>query len=161
MWMLIAIVAAVVGADQFTKLWVVTHFGLFESREIITGFFHLTYLTNTGAAFGMLAGEQSVLRQFFFIGVAVVALLAMAWFYRKLKKKSSLYTAAIGMISGGAIGNLIDRIRLGSVIDFLDFFVGKYHWPAFNVADSAISVGVGLFFLASYLDEKRQKKESL
>ena len=159
MWKLVAIVAAVVGADQLTKLWVVEHFRLYESREVIAGFFHLTYLTNTGAAFGLLAGEHSVLRQSFFIGVAVVALLAMILFYRKLGRQSLLYTLAIGLISGGALGNLIDRLRLGSVIDFLDFFVGRYHWPAFNVADSAITVGVGLFLLASFLDDRRQRKE--
>jgi len=157
-WKIVAMVVAVVGADQLSKLWVVEHFRLYESREIVPGFFHLTYLTNTGAAFGMLAGEQNVWRQFFFVGIAVVALLVMVLFYRKLKDESVFYTLAIGLISGGAIGNLIDRLRLGSVIDFLDFFIGRYHWPAFNVADSAITVGVGFFLLASLLDGKTENK---
>lgn len=154
---LCATVIAVVAVDQLTKLLVVNEFRLYESREIIPGFFHLTYLTNTGAAFGMLAGRESLMRQIFFVGVAFAALVAMAYFFYRLKERSLLYPVAIGMISGGAIGNLIDRLRLGSVIDFLDFFVGRYHWPAFNVADSAITVGVGLFLLASFLEEKKHK----
>lgn len=155
---MLACAAFVVVADQLTKLWVVRHFRMYESREIIPGFFHLTYLTNTGAAFGFLAGEQSTLRQLFFVVVAMVALLAMGYFFRTLKDRSQLYTVAIGLISGGAVGNLIDRIRLGSVIDFLDFFIGRYHWPAFNVADSAITVGVSLFLLASLLDGKEKER---
>lgn len=156
--LLFAIVASVVALDQLTKLWVVRSFRLYESREVIPHFFNLTYLTNTGAAFGFLAGRQSTLRQVFFVGIAVVALLAMAYFYRTLKDRSVLYTAAIGLICGGAVGNLIDRLRLGSVIDFLDFFIGRYHWPAFNAADSAITVGVGLFLLASLLEGKKERK---
>lgn len=155
---LLTIAAGVMVLDQLTKFWVVRHFQLYESRVVIPGFFHLTYLTNTGAAFGFLAGEQNVLRQVFFIGVALVAILALGYFYRTMKNRTPLFTVAIGLISGGAVGNLIDRLRLGSVIDFLDFFIGRYHWPAFNVADSAITVGVGLFLLASLLDGKAEKR---
>ncbi len=154
--LLLTIAAGVVIIDQLTKLWVVRSFHLYESRAVIPDFFHLTYLTNTGAAFGFLAGKQNTLRQVFFVGVAMAALLAMGYFYRTLKERSLLYTAAIGLICGGAVGNLIDRLRLGSVIDFLDFFVGRYHWPAFNAADSAITVGVVLFLLASLRDGKKE-----
>ena len=154
--LLFTIAAGVVIIDQLSKLWVVRSFQLYESRVIIPDFFHLTYLTNTGAAFGFLAGKQNTLRQVFFVGVAMAALLAMGYFYRTLKERSLLYTAAIGLICGGAVGNLIDRLRLGSVIDFLDFFVGRYHWPAFNAADSAITVGVVLFLLASLRDGKKE-----
>lgn len=156
--LLFAIAAGVVGLDQLTKLWVVRSFRLYESRVIIPNFFHLTYLTNTGAAFGFLAGRQNTLRQVFFVGVALAALLVMVFLYRTLKERSVLYTVAIGLICGGAVGNLIDRLRLGSVIDFLDFFIGRYHWPAFNAADSAITVGVGLFLLATLLEEKKRQK---
>ncbi|MEJ2691005.1 MAG: signal peptidase II [Deltaproteobacteria bacterium] len=156
--LLLAIAAGVVALDQLTKLWVVSSFHLYESREVIPGFFHLTYLTNTGAAFGFLAGKQNALRQVFFVGIAVAALLAMAYFYRTLKDRSMLYTVAIGLICGGAVGNLIDRLRLSSVMDFLDFFIGRYHWPAFNVADSAITTGVVLFLLASLLEGKKEQR---
>lgn len=143
--------AAVVGLDQLTKFIIRTEFRLHESVEVIPGFFNLTYITNTGAAFGLLAGEQTLLRQAFFIAVAMAALLIMFFTYRHLHSQGRLFVHAIGMIAGGAIGNLLDRLRLGSVVDFLDFYLKGHHWPAFNVADSAITVGVGLFILGSLL----------
>ena len=141
----------VVVVDQLTKIMVLANFNLYESKVVIPGFFDLTYITNTGAAFGILAGEQTMLRQAFFVGVAFVALLVMFFSYRHFKEQGSLFVHGIGMIAGGAIGNLIDRLRYGSVVDFLDFYIKGYHWPAFNVADSAICVGVGLFILGSML----------
>ena len=140
----------VVVLDQLTKLWVVHHFILYESREIIPGFFSLTYLTNTGAAFGLLAGHPTWWRQLFFIGVAVIALTAIVVIHRKIKDQSRWYSVALALIGGGAVGNLLDRIRLGSVVDFLDFYVAGHHWPAFNVADSAITIGVGMIFLVNF-----------
>ena len=121
---------------------------------MIPGLFNLTYLTNTGAAFGLLAGDHGMWRQVFFIGVAVVALAAIGFLYRKLRPVSVWYGVALGLIAGGAIGNLIDRLRLGSVIDFLDVYVGAHHWPAFNLADSAITVGVAIFLLINFFFEK-------
>lgn len=144
-------VSGVVAADQFTKWLVMATFRLYEIKIVIPGFFNLTYITNTGAAFGLLAGEQTLLRQAFFISVAMVALLIMFFSYRHFRSQGQLFVHAIGMIAGGAIGNLIDRLRFGKVVDFLDFYIKGYHWPAFNVADSAITIGVGLFILGSLL----------
>jgi signal peptidase II len=146
----IAPIVLVVLLDQASKLWIVTNFSLYESLPVIPGLFNLTYLTNTGAAFGLLAGDHGMWRQVFFIGVAVVALAAIGFLYRKLRPVSVWYAVALGLIAGGAIGNLIDRLRLGSVIDFLDVYVGVHHWPAFNLADSAISVGVAIFLLMNF-----------
>lgn len=143
----VALILLVVLLDQASKLWIVGNFSLYESLPVVPGLFNLTYLTNTGAAFGMLAGDHGVWRQVFFIGVAVVALAAIGFLYRKLRAVSVWYGVALGLIAGGAIGNLIDRLRLGSVIDFLDVYVGVHHWPAFNLADSAITVGVAIFLL--------------
>jgi signal peptidase II len=148
----------VVLLDQLTKLWVVHHFILYESSEIIPGFFNLTYLTNTGAAFGILAGHPASWRQFFFIGVAGVALVAIFFLHKKISAESRWYTVSLAMIAGGAVGNLIDRVRLGSVVDFLEFYLSSYHWPAFNVADSAITVGVGIFLLVNFLQSKKRSK---
>jgi signal peptidase II len=148
----------VVLLDQLTKLWVVHHFILYESSEIIPGFFNLTYLTNTGAAFGILAGHPASWRQFFFIGVAGVALAAIFFLHKKISAESRWYTVSLAMIAGGAVGNLIDRVRLGSVVDFLEFYLSSYHWPAFNVADSAITVGVGIFLLVNFLQSKKRSK---
>jgi signal peptidase II len=138
--------------DQLSKWWVVGSFQLHQSRPLIPGFFSLTFITNTGAAFGMLAGEQGLGRQIFFGGVALVALVVLYFAFREYRGRGHLYLAAIGLVAGGAMGNLVDRLRLGHVIDFLDVYFRQYHWPAFNVADSAITVGVALFILASLRD---------
>ncbi len=148
----------VVVLDQLSKIWVVHHFILYESREIIPGFFNLTYLTNTGAAFGLFAGHPSWLRQVFFIGVAVIALSAIFFIHRKIKDISRWYTVSLALIGGGAVGNLLDRIRLGSVVDFLDFYIGSHHWPAFNVADSAITVGVAIILLTNVIFSGKEQK---
>ncbi len=141
----------VVVLDQLTKAWVVHHFILYESLGIIPGFFNLTYLTNTGAAFGILAGHPGWLRQVFFIGVAVIALTAIFFIHKRIKEQSHWYTVGLALIGGGAVGNLLDRVRLGSVVDFLDFYIAGHHWPAFNVADSAITIGVSLILLMNFL----------
>ena len=144
MWF-ISIIVVTVAVDQVSKYWVFGTFFLFESRTIIPGFFNLTYLTNNGAAFSILAGQPALWRQMFFISTALVALVMIWLFQRSYGRTSKLYTVALALVAGGAIGNLIDRIRFGFVIDFLDFYIGAYHWPTFNVADSAIFIGVSLF----------------
>ena len=145
----ILLVFVVVLADQLTKLWIMNSLPLHGKRIIIPGLFNLVHVTNTGAAFGLLAGEHALWRQVFFVVVALVALTAIFFAYHQVKTKGLLFTGAVGLIAGGALGNLVDRIRFGAVVDFLDFYIQNYHWPAFNVADSAITVGVGLFLAAS------------
>lgn len=140
---------AVLLLDQLSKFLVMEWFAMYEVRPVIPGFFNLIYVTNTGAAFGLLAGEQTLARQLFFVGVALAALGFLFYSYRQFRDQGPLFVHAIGLIAGGAAGNLVDRLRFGSVVDFLDFQIGGYHWPAFNVADMAISAGVGLFLLAS------------
>lgn len=150
----LAIVVAVVACDQLTKLWVLDSFSLYESLEIIPGFFSLTYLTNKGAAFGFLAGQTGAWRHYLFLVLGSVALVVIGIAWSRLRHGHKLYAVSLPLISGGALGNLIDRVRLGSVVDFLDVYVGTHHWPAFNVADSAISIGVVVFFLANILEEQ-------
>ena len=154
----VGIAALVVIIDQLTKLWIMTNFGLHEQQNVIPGFFNLVYVTNTGAAFGFLAGSKSWLRQLFFVGVSAVALVVIVYAYGHLKKQGRMFVYALGLIGGGAIGNLIDRLRFGSVVDFLDFYLAGYHWPAFNIADSAITVGVGLFMLGTLLQHLEEKR---
>ncbi len=146
------IIASVVVIDQLTKLWIMASFQLYEHYVIIPDFFNLVYITNTGAAFGFLAGDQTTWRQVFFVTVAIIALIVITIMYRHVRDRGKLFVTSLGLIAGGAIGNLIDRVRFGAVVDFLDFYIKSYHWPAFNIADSAISVGVGLFLLASVFD---------
>ena len=155
----VGIAALVIIIDQLTKLWIMTNFALYEQQNVIPGLFDLVYVTNTGAAFGFLAGSKNLLRQLFFVGVAIVALVVIVYAYGHLKKQGKIFVYALGLIGGGAIGNLIDRLRFGSVVDFLDFYLGSYHWPAFNAADSAITVGVGLFMLGTLLQHMEEREE--
>lgn len=149
------VIIIVIAADQLSKLWVVEAFRLYESREIIPGLFNLVYVVNTGAAFSMLADVDSPWRHYFFLTVGIVAVVGLSFFYNKLKDENKYYYIPIGLIVGGAIGNLIDRVRLGAVVDFLDFYLGGYHWPAFNVADSAICVGAALFIVMNVIDSRK------
>ena len=153
------LIILVVVLDQLSKFWIVGNFSLYESLPVIPGFFSLTYLTNTGAAFGILAGHPVWWRQAFFVTVALVALVFIGFMYRRLRNDSVWYEVALAFIAGGAIGNLVDRVLLGSVTDFLDVYVGTHHWPAFNVADSAISVGVAIFLVMNiFFDNMTEKK---
>jgi len=155
-----AIILAVICVDQATKIWVMHRFALYESKVIIPDLFNLTYLTNNGAAFSMLAGQPALWRQVFFIAAACVALVFIWIAQKSFGRRSRLYSVALALIAGGAIGNLIDRIRLGFVVDFLDFYLGRYHWPAFNIADSAITVGVTLFIVQNLLFDRHQPEQA-
>ncbi len=147
----LSITIIIVALDWITKLFVVRKFSLYDSRPVIENFFHIVYVRNTGAAFGLGANSGSALAPILLnagaIGIFIaVAILALRSPITDLRLQTGLH-----LILGGAIGNLADRFRLGYVIDFLDFFVSiggrAYHWPAFNVADSAICVGIGLLLL--------------
>jgi signal peptidase II len=132
----------VVVLDQLTKAIVLARMELHQSIPIVDGFFALTYVRNTGAAFGILADRLAELRVPFLLAVSVLALGVLFWFIRTVPADRRAVIAACGGVLGGAIGNMIDRAAYGEVIDFLDVYVGTYHWPAFNVADAAITVGV-------------------
>ncbi|MCI5167663.1 MAG: signal peptidase II [Candidatus Electrothrix sp. GM3_4] len=151
------IMVLVVVGDQLSKLWILENFALYDSRVIIPGFFNLTFLRNSGAAFGMLSDMPLLWRQIFFITIAVVALVTLFFMQRKMGRENFLYTLCLAFIGGGAVGNVIDRVLYGSVVDFLDVYIGKYHWPAFNVADSGITVGVTLFLLLQIFEEDGEK----
>jgi signal peptidase II len=145
-YMLFTIVAGmVVILDQVSKAIVVQVMPLHSTIEVIPGFFNLTHIHNPGGAFGFLAGNDVALRHAIFLGVSVAALLLILYFYHNTPMSHSFLGIGLAMVFGGAAGNLIDRFRLGEVVDFLDFYVGSTHWPAFNAADSAITVGIGIF----------------
>jgi signal peptidase II len=142
-WRLALVTAlAVVVLDQLTKAIVVARIPLHDSISVVDGLFALTYVRNTGAAFGILAGRMDTLRVPLLIAVSVGALTVLVWFLRGLPGDRRAVIAACGAVLGGAVGNLIDRAAYGEVIDFLDVYVGSWHWPAFTVADAAITVGV-------------------
>ena len=152
-----AVITVAIVLDQLTKAMVVDSLSLYESREIIPGFFNLVYVTNSGAAFSMLADVNSPWRHYFFLTIGSAALVGLTIVYWKLRKANWLYSWALALIAGGAAGNLIDRVRFGSVIDFLDIYIGNYHWPAFNIADSAICIGAGLFLIINIFDTRNQE----
>ena len=154
------VILAVVAIDQATKVWIMRHFALYESKVVIADLFNLTYLTNNGAAFSILAGQPAVWRQLFFIGAAGAALVFIWIAQRSFGRNSVVYSLSLALIAGGAIGNLIDRIRYGFVVDFLDVYVGSHHWPAFNIADSAITIGVILFIIKNLLFERQQPAQA-
>lgn len=133
--------------DQLVKAVVDRYLALHESRVVVEGLIHLTYVRNRGAAFGILSDAELPYQSVLFSLVSALALLAIAVYAWRLPPASRLPRLALSLVIGGAVGNLIDRIRLGYVIDFVDVFWKSYHWPAFNLADSAISVGVVLLVL--------------
>ena len=143
----VLIAALVVVLDQITKYLVLESMPLYHSIPVIPGFFNLTHIHNPGGAFGFMATGSSGVRNLLFIGVSTLAMGMIVYFYRSTPKTHRFLASALAMIFGGAVGNLIDRLRFGEVVDFLDVFVGAYHWPAFNVADSAITIGITIFII--------------
>ncbi len=134
---LIIILAAIL--DQVTKLLVLSNVDLHSSVPVISGFFNIVHTRNRGMAFGLFNNPGPAF--YFLTGLSVLAVvLILFWFFRLRENEKSL-TPGLALILGGALGNIIDRFRIGEVIDFLDVQIGSYHWPAFNIADSCISIG--------------------
>ena len=144
---LLSLFPSLVLFDQLTKLFVLRTFQFQEMKPIIPGFFDLTYVRNTGAAFGFLAESHPEFRVPFFLIMPILALVAIAYVLKKTLDHERRMAIALVMIISGALGNLIDRARFGFVVDFLYFHWQEHYFPAFNVADSAICVGVGLMLL--------------
>ena len=141
------VVALVVLLDQTTKALVLKMMPLFKSIVVIPGFFSLSHVHNPGGAFGFMAQNGSPWRHWMFLAAAAVALSMILYFHHQTPKTHPYLGLGLSLIFGGAIGNLIDRLRFGEVVDFLDFYVAHLHWPTFNVADSAVTIGVGIFIL--------------
>ena len=142
---LIGVAGFTVILDQITKAVILKFVPLFDSRVIIPGLFNITHIHNPGGAFGFMATQAPAYRHFLFLGISLLALCLIFYFYIKTPEKQHFLSVGFALIFGGALGKMIDRIRFGKVVDFLDIYLGNQHWPAFNVADSAISVGVAIF----------------
>ena len=145
--LLTGVAGLIVIADQITKALILKSMPLYQSVQVIPGLFNITHIQNPGGAFGFLANQSSNVRTVVFLLISSLAVGLIFWFYKNTPKTHPWLATAFAMIFGGAIGNLIDRIRFGKVVDFLDFYIGDLHWPAFNVADSAISVGIAVFII--------------
>jgi len=154
---LLTVTPLILIVDQLTKLYIDGTMKLYQSIPVIDGLFSITYLRNRGAAFSFLS--EASWRLPFFLIATVIAVIAILVAFRKLRDDQRFAAVSLTLILSGAVGNLIDRVRLGEVIDFLDVYWKSHHWPAFNVADSAICVGVALLALDMYREEKRAKRE--
>ncbi len=158
---LLVISALLISFDQLTKLYIHTHFQLGESLVVIKNFFNLTYVRNFGAAFGFLANSHPEFREVFFLVMPPIALTIILYILRSVAESDRFQVIALSCIFGGAVGNYIDRLRYRYVIDFLDFHINeKYTWPAFNVADSAIVIGVCMLLILMVAETKNAKRSS-
>ena len=152
-------VFAIIFVDQYAKFLVVEQLNLFD-RLILTSFLDLTRLHNTGAAFSMFAFDSGWQRWPLVLISAGVGAILIGWLVRNAAKSPVLQNTAFVMIAGGAIGNLIDRLNQGYVVDFILFHIGQWHFPAFNVADSCITIGMILFLIETYRSSKQAEKMS-
>lgn len=147
-WLMILIAALVVVLDRVTKLWIVAHILPGHAIVVIPKVFRLTHVLNTGAAFSMFEGSASpILVRNLLVGFSIIAVAVVLVLIWRMGRSVSLMSVALALILGGAIGNLYDRIRYLHVVDFLEVHIVHYHWPDFNVADSAIVVGACLLLL--------------
>jgi signal peptidase II len=160
-WVVPATVILLILADQLVKAWVTATMELHESFPVIPGLFNITYIRNPGAAFGFLADASPLFRQIFFVAVNLMAIGLILYSLVQARFIQASWRIPLALILSGAAGNLVDRVRFGEVIDFLDVYVGSVHWPAFNVADSAITVGAVLLTILVFRGEKdEQQKDS-
>lgn len=150
----------IIALDQITKSAITAGFVLHESYPVIDGLFNLVYVMNPGAAFGFLADASPTFRYIFFTGITVAAVILIIFYLIKSNPRNLLLVGSLTLIFGGAVGNLIDRIRFGAVVDFLDVYIGTAHWPAFNVADSAITVGAILMIWEMIINRKTRQAAS-
>lgn len=152
----IALAALVVLGDQLSKIWIVGYLGqpVRAGEEPLFSFFSLVLVRNRGVSFGLFNGDSPANAVLFSLVAAVVVAGLMVWLWRT---RSALVGGALGLVAGGAVGNVIDRLRFGAVTDFLDFHWGEWHFPAFNLADSAITVGVVMLVIDGLLSRRESR----
>ena len=145
--------AIMVLADQISKTVIRSTMTLYESITVIPGFFHLTYITNDGMAFGI----NFPFGIYIFSTISIILTVILFWYLWTIREENIILRSGVAMILAGAVGNLIDRLLLGEVVDFLDFMIGDLHWYVFNFADSFVTIGMGIILYdAIILEKKRQ-----
>ena len=152
-WIVSSVFVSLLALDQASKLLIERHIPLHQARDVIPGFFAIVHVQNTGAAFGMLAGIPGA--GTFFVVISLIAIVFICAYFRWIKDEEVWTPLCLALVLTGTVGNLIDRFRLGSVVDFLDVHYQGLHWPAFNVADSCITIGVLLLALKIVWGEKK------
>jgi len=157
---LLSLSGLVISCDQLTKQWVLSHIAFNDSFSVVKNVFSITHSRNVGFAFGVMKQVPTSLQDIFFIGIPLFAMILIVLIFIKLQDNKLVTSIALTTILGGAIGNLIDRIKYGYVVDFLDFFwKEQFHLPPFNIADFSILLGVGILFVDTLLHVK-QKQEA-
>lgn len=157
-WVLLIFFFGILLLDQWTKFIIVQRFLLYQKVEVIQGFFNIIHVRNTGGAFGIFGGEKGGFGSILFVVVSLIAIGVILFLFIRIKDEEKTLALSFSLILSGAIGNLIDRLRYGEVIDFLDFYISSTHWPAFNIADSAICIGIGLMALELLTSDKKKKR---
>jgi signal peptidase II len=159
-WVLLIFCFGILLLDQWTKSLIVQKLSLYQRVEVIQGFFNIIHVRNTGGAFGIFGGEKGGLGSILFVVVSLIAIGSIVYLFIKIKENEKTLAFSFSLVLSGAIGNLIDRLRYGEVIDFLDFYLSSTHWPAFNVADSAICIGIGLLALELLIRDRKRSNKS-
>ena len=158
-WLLAGVAGIIVLLDFLTKQWIVSTLVLYETQPVLGDWFRFTYTHNPGAAFGLSIGENSRL---FFLALSLAALVVLALMYRSTPRQDVLRLSAIALVCGGAMGNIIDRMRYeAGVVDFIDVGIGTSRFWIFNIADSAVSIGAVLLLVSFYLEEKRDRRKAV
>jgi len=157
--MLLVVGGVIVALDQYTKVWIDNNMRLYATEPILKGYLDFHYIRNAGSAFGFLSGSESPYRIPFFVGVSTLAIGIILYLFHQMEESEIVVPVALSLVLGGAVGNLIDRIRLGEVIDFIYFHYKRFAWPAFNIADIAITAGVILLILRMFFLENRSEPE--
>ncbi len=149
------LILATTALDQFTKLLIMRNFELGQSIPVIPGFFNLTYVRNTGAAFGTFGGLNNALAL-----ISIVVLVLLAVYHRRMMGNTPVRELSLALLSAGILGNLFDRLRLNYVVDFLDFYRMGTHFPSFNIADSSICIGVALYAISVVLFHRQAQQDA-
>jgi signal peptidase II len=160
-WFFLFIFFFILSVDQWTKYVIQQKLPLYLRLRVIHGFFNLTHVRNAGGAFGIFGGERGGLGSLIFVAVSLIAIGILLLLLVKMKEEKEIICLSFPLILAGAIGNLIDRLRYGEVIDFLDFHLFSHHWPAFNMADSAITAGVILLGYGLLIQGKKNRSLTL
>jgi len=157
-WVLLITCFWIILTDQWTKYVVLQRVPLYRRVEVIQGFFNLTHVRNAGGAFGIFGGEKGGISGLLFVVVSLLAIGIILFLFLKVKEEEKHIALSLSLVLSGAIGNLLDRVRYGEVVDFLDFHISSYHWPAFNIADTAICMGIGLMALELLFKDRKLLK---
>jgi len=156
-WILLFLSLWILSVDQWTKYSIQKRLPLHHTVPVVKGFFNLTHVRNPGGAFGILGGEKVGIGSSLFVLVSLIAIGIILFLFYKVREDEDILALAFSLVLSGAIGNLIDRFRIGEVIDFFDFHISSFHWPAFNIADSSITIGIGLILVEIFTRDRSKR----